>query len=420
MKYFALHAPATGATQDALGTASGQVKWARLILAGLAIVLMLMTWWLFGWQFGQSRPLIDFDAFYIVAKSVWLGDLDQVYHLDKFKKLQIDAVGGSVNQLGHWTYPPQFDLLIAPLGLVHVGTAYFLFIATTLGLYLGTLRAISKDCFALVVILLSPALLLTLIGGQNGFLTGSLAGLTCVAIERKRLVAGCSLGLMVIKPHLAAGVAIYALLARRWITVITAIGIIISSSILCTLLFGVQIWSSFLSSAQDLSAYYGSGRFDLYRSISFYAVLRSAGFPAALALVGQAVVALAALSVVALAIYRELPARRSLGIAAIASLLTSPYAYDYDLPILGVGMALLLPDLKHLATSLERRAIFGLTFTAGFYGAFQIVRLLIQDEKRSIDQPAIGGLVLAALLCLILRVSLRANERSRLGASNVE
>ena len=80
------------------------------------------------------------------------------------------------------------------------------------------------------------------------------------------------------------------------------------------------------------------------------------------------VVAAAALSVVAFAIYRGFPASWSLGLAAVASLLISPYAYDYDLPILGVGMALLPPDLTRLASGRERAAIYGLTFISGFYG----------------------------------------------------
>jgi hypothetical protein len=38
------------------------------------------------------------------------------------------------------------------------------------------------------------------------------SGLACLAIERRQLAAGVSLGVMVIKPHRA--------IARRWITVI--------------------------------------------------------------------------------------------------------------------------------------------------------------------------------------------------------
>ena len=64
---------------------------------------------------------------------------------------------------------PDFDLLVVPLALIPVGTAYFLCTAATLSFYLLTLRAIGKSCFALVLIPLWPAVLVTLASGQNGF-----------------------------------------------------------------------------------------------------------------------------------------------------------------------------------------------------------------------------------------------------------
>ncbi|WP_404554812.1 glycosyltransferase family 87 protein [Bradyrhizobium niftali] len=361
------------------------------------------------------RPLLDFDAFYIVAQRVWLGDAEQAYDFDRFTKMQMDTVGGKVDLL-HWTYPPQFDLLVAPLALIPVGAAYFLFIAATLAFYLMTLRAIAKGCFSLVVILLSPALFLTLACGQNGFLTGGLIGLACLTIERRQPVAGLSLGVMVIKPHLAIAIAVYALLARRWITVITAMAVIFLSSILCSLLLGPQIWSAFLGSVHDSSAFLERGGFALFRSISVYAVLRTAGLSASLAFAGQVVVAVFASSVVALAIYRDLPARWSLGLAGIASVLISPYAYDYDLPILGIGMALLLPDLTRLASERERVAIYSLTLIAGSYGLLQVLRLSIQYGAGAIEYPvpAFSGFALLVLLGLVLRVLLRGTGELRL------
>lgn len=396
-------------------SAAKRAMYARIILYGLTIVLIFMTGWLSRWELGRNRPLLDFDAFYIVAQRVWLGDADQAYYFDRFTKMQMDAVGGKVDFL-HWTYPPQFDLLVAPLALMPVGAAYFLFIAGTLGFYLVTLRAIAKSYFALIVILLSPALFLTLACGQNGFLTGGLIGLACLTIERRQLAAGVSLGMMVIKPHLAIAMAVFALLARRWGAVIAAAAVILSSSVLCALLLGPQIWSAFLRSVHESSGFLERGSFALFRSVSVYAVLRTAGLSASLALLGQVVVAVFALSVVALSIYRGLPARWSLGLAAVVSLLISPYAYDYDLPILGVGMALLLPDLTRLANKRERAVIYGMTLIAGFYGLFQVLRLSVQYGAGAIEHPvpAFSGVALVVLLWLMLRVLLRSAGELRL------
>ncbi len=53
----------------------------------------------------------------------------------------------------------------------------------------------------------------------------------------------------------------------------------------------------------------------------------------------------------------------------------SPYAYDHDLPIVGIGLALMLPDLAQMANARERSAVYGLILLAGAYGMLQSARL---------------------------------------------
>ncbi|WP_354096927.1 glycosyltransferase family 87 protein [Bradyrhizobium sp. RT10b] len=115
-----------------------------------------------------------------------------------------------------WTYPPQFDLLVAPFALLPAGVAYLLFVTATLTIYLLTLRAIAGKNFAQIMVVMFPALAITVGCGQNGFLTGALIGLVCLNVERRQVLAGLALDAMVIKPHLAlaAGVrsVIYGLI----------------------------------------------------------------------------------------------------------------------------------------------------------------------------------------------------------------
>jgi hypothetical protein len=91
-----------------------------------------------------------------------------------------------------------------------------------------------------VLVVLFPALAITIGCGQNGFLTGALV---CLNVERRQLLAGLALGAMVIKPHLAIAAGVYLLVTRRWIALGTATIVVLASSLLCTLLFGWQIWS---------------------------------------------------------------------------------------------------------------------------------------------------------------------------------
>ena len=73
-----------------------------------------------------------------------------------------------------WTYPPQFDLLLAPLAFLPTWAAYALFTGTTLAAYLITLRKLAGEFFPQVLVILFPAVAITIGCGQNGLLTGAL------------------------------------------------------------------------------------------------------------------------------------------------------------------------------------------------------------------------------------------------------
>jgi hypothetical protein len=96
-----------------------------------------------------------------------------------------------------------------------------------------------------------------------------------------------------------------------------------------------------------------------------------------------------------------------LGLTALASLLVSPYAYDYDLPIAGIGLALLLPNLLRLTTERERIALFGLTGFACIFGFAQNAVWQAQfglSGSRDTPLPAtVAGLALALLVALVWR-----------------
>lgn len=396
---------------------SKRTMYVRFVLAALAVMISFKTLRFGRWGTWQVRELIDFDAFYIVAQQVWHHDLELVYRFESLARLQAEAFSGATRFMP-WTYPPQFDLLLAPFALLPEGLAYLLFTVATLVLYLLTLRAIAGKSFAHVLVVLFPALAITVGGGQNGFLTGGLIGLVCLNAERRQVLAGLALGAMIIKPHLAIAAGVYLLATRRWTALATAAAVVLASSLLCTLIFGWQIWTAWLGAIRESATFLEHGFYPLFRMVSAYAALCRAGVPPAFAFWGQAIVASLALVAVMLAVYLA-PARGTspafpLGIAAMVSVMISPYAYDYDLPMLGIGLALLLPDLARMTSPRERAVIYGLILFAGAYGLLQSGRLAAQYgegvDLASNSTPALGGFVMMALLALLLRVMLRAPQ----------
>jgi hypothetical protein len=148
--------------------------------------------------------------------------------------------------------------------------------------------------------------------------------------------------------------------------------------------------------------------------ISAYAALYRAGFPSSVAFWGQATIAGLALLGVVLGAARGMSTQFALGITAMVSVMISPYAYDYDLPMLGIGLALMLPELPRMAGSFERSIMYGLILLAGGYGLLQSARIAAQfGQKVDLDQhfaPAIAGLAMMALLALLLRMLWRAAQ----------
>lgn len=378
----------------------------RVIVALLAAIVLFKCIRFFASGFGQGGQVADFAAFHIVAGKVWLGDLAATYDFATFAGMQREVAGEAAGVMP-WTYPPQFDLLLAPFAFQPGWAAYFLFTSLTLAAYLVTLRKIAGDNLALVLVILFPALATTIASGQNGFLTGALIGLFCINVDKRPRIAGAAIGMMVIKPHLAIAAGIYMLVTRRWMAIAVAATVVVASALVCTLAFGPQIWIAWLGAIKESASYLEQGRYPLFRMVSAYATLYTAGVPAAGALWGQFAIAALALVATALAVARGPSPRFALGVVAIASVMMSPYAYDYDLPIVGIGLALLVPDLATLAGNRERGLIYGMVLLAGAYGLLLSAHPAVQSGGNSLAMPAVAGFALAMVLATLLWLLLR-------------
>jgi hypothetical protein len=352
------------------------------------------------------RTFADFDAFYLAGRLVWRGEIEQAYDFAKLTRAQ-EAFFGAPRFLP-WTYPPQFNLVVAPFALLPFGLAYGAFTGLTLLGYLLTLRRIAGDGFGFALAATFPASCVTILCGQNGFLTGALVGLICYALQNRRQ-AGLPLGFMIIKPHLAAAWFVFTVAARYWATVLVAVTTIALTSLLATVFLGTKVWPAFLGGIEEARGFLETDMYPVFRMISLYAALRSLGIPAATAFAMQAAAAVLVIGLIWTVAVRGVPLHRALGLTALSSLLMSPYAYDYDLPLLGIGLALLLPDFLSLASRSEQAALFALSFATGIAGLVQtFLRLkapaesLVGTEDNMVVSG--GGLTLVAIVALVLRV----------------
>jgi len=146
---------------------------------------------------------------------------------------------------------------------------------------------------------------------------------------------------------------------------------------------------------------------------SVYAGLRSIGVGPDLAMAAHLLVALAGLLMLGLSVTRGWQVERRLAVALLASLLVSPYLYDYDLCLIGLAMALIAKDVARFCSKAQSAAILGLCWLASGYGLIGTLVAQVQDRAApaagAASQPAaLGAFALLALAAAITAVLWRA------------
>ncbi len=346
-----------------------------------------------------KENLLDFDIFHLVSTMIAEGNLSAAYAVETFMLRQADLPGFTGFDM-FWSYPPFFDLVVAPLSLLPVAPSYILFMVVTLAFYVWVVRTLAGPAFHTILVLFLPLTLLIIRSGQNSFLTGGLIGLTCVLALRRSHWSGVPLGLMAIKPHLALGVGLWSLLDRRWGMAVQSFAVIGIFAALATLVFGTGVWAAALGGMAETADALHDGRFPLFRMTSLYAFGLSVGFGHAAALSLHVTGVAAALGALVLLSRAKLPPRVLMGAGVVVSALISPYNYDYDLAMLAAAACLLIDTVMRHASKAEQYTIAAVILIIGTYGfsLTAIVDFLINDDfvqPVSLSGPMlfIGGIV---------------------------
>lgn len=231
-----------------------------------------------------------------------------------------------------------------------------------------------------------------------------------MATLRGKTTAGWPLGLLVIKPHLGIGLGVHALAALRWRVLALAFVIALVSSAFATFVFGVGIWPAFLDGVRQAGNALRTDFYPLFRMTSIYAALHSLGLSPSVALWVQSGAGLGACAGIAVAVRRGLPVHQTLAMACFTSALVSPYLYDYDMAVTGIGLALIAQDVWARTATIERVLLLALLWVAGGWGmihALASAGLAWEDRaataRATLSYGAFAYLLTLALLWRILR-----------------
>jgi hypothetical protein len=335
------------------------------VLVACAVLLILFAALERSQPGGQARAM-DFEAFFVAGRLALEGRLGDAYHAQSMFAAQERLLGHREFLL--WTYPPHFNLFTAPLALQPRWLGYALFASASLAGFLMAVRRLAPGHLGFVCLALFPALMVCLRTGQNGVMLAALLATALALVMDGRRLAGVPIACLTIKPHYLPALGLWLLLRRQW--QIIAVAAVVTALLLAaaTLLFD-SVWQDFRHAVGEASGHLAAGDFPMHRMTSLFAALRSMGIDAGPALAAQAALALGWLAALLHAIRSSWPQRQQLALAAMASLFLSPYAFDYDLPLLASALALLAPELTARARPAHLGLAVLLCWLAGGYGA---------------------------------------------------
>ena len=341
----------------------------------------------------RGTPLgADFVGFWSVSSLIHGEGWAAPYDFARLKAAQAALLGRPAAPF-LWLYPPNALLLVWPLALLPYGPSFFLWGGAQLALAWAVLRRRLRHPMALRLLLAFPAGFLSLADGQNALLSASLLGLGLLLLDRRPVLAGLAFAGLSYKPHLGLLIPLALMAGGHWRAVAGAVIGVLAILSVSLGLAGADCWRAYFAEAGFARRVLEEGGVDWGKMASVFAALKLLGVPTAAAWLGQAVsAALAGGAVIRLWRGAPRPGVRGAALAA-GALLATPFLLDYDLTILGLGLAWLAADRQGGAMSSRR-----VTLVAALWCA----PLLLRPLGLGLSLP-IGPAAAAALLVLAWR-----------------
>ena len=297
----------------------------------------------------NKPPSWDFTNLWYGGRLVLTGEAATLFDPDAYRAGLRGMFAQTIDD-SEWSYPPLALVYGVPLALLPVYPALLVWTAGTLALLIWTARLLGITGLAPLLLLLSPAVLLNALFGQNGALTTGLL-LSGLYLSAARPVAsGALLGLLGFKPQMGVLAPVALAAAGRWRAFLWAALALATVVAATLLLFGAGVWTGFLEVTSPLmrgimEAPYGQPYHA--HSVTVFALARAWGAGLGLAYGIQALsfAVCAALTVWA---WRR-PVDDALRCATVAPLLllATPYSFAYDLVMVSVTALLLFQRAGH-------------------------------------------------------------------------
>ena len=351
------------------------------LIAAVFLGLIATACWI---NFVSPRP-VDFLSFWAAAQMALEGQGAAAYDIIAHRSIELSAA--PLRGLMPFPYPPPFLLIVTPFGMLPYKLAFAVWILVTGLLYAFAAARHFRPAIALAF----PSVLSNGLVGQNGFLTSAIFLFGTRWLDAWPILAGATLGLMVIKPQLAILLPVALIAGRHWrVLAATALSSLLLLA-LALMAFGADAYRGFLGLLPVYTEFMSAGRWSWNELASAFALLRYLSIPAAAALTVHAALAAIATGIVWRA--WRLRWHNRLAILAAATVLVPPYLFSYDALLLVLPFTSTVLDNKRrwlapivwLLSALPLASNFGLFDGPNTLPLAAVVLLvaMVADEYRS-------------------------------------
>ena len=342
----------------------------------------------------QGKPLgTDFISFWSASSLALKGQPEAAYDTVLHYRVEQYVAGNDDIPYYHWSYPPTFLAMVLPLALLPYLWSLFSWLALTLAAYAAVMWRIAPRIDMLWIALAFPAVLINLGHGQNGFLSTALFGGAMLLLERRPLLAGVAIGLLVFKPQLGVLIPLALIAGGHWKTFSSATLASVLFVLGTLILFGVDAWTGFIAAVQGASQLMEQDTIGWEMTQSIFSAVRLLGGDVTMAYAAQAVVFVLAAGSVIYAWRAPVGINIKAAVLVTGGLLATPHLLGYDLVLLA------LPIIWLTLEGLRTGFLDGEKFVLLLAWLLPLVSRTVASEVHL----SLAPLVIAALLLVCLR-----------------
>jgi alpha-1,2-mannosyltransferase len=349
----------------------------------------------------------DWVIFLAAGRAIFNHDLGHIYD----QAWITDAVN---SQFAHWLsgpepfplfpYPPVFLLLVAPFALLPVALSLILSQLLQFAALAWALRQFAPNrswLFLVTGAALAPAASNNVLAGSNAMLVAALVVGGIASLEKKPLVAGVLLGLVIFKPQFVPLLVVALVAGGYWRALGAAAVTAVLFAAVSVIAFGPSLWLDWMNVYLHPQIVHGVNATDWGHmwddSVSTCAALL--GAPHWLALAAQCVAVIVAVVAVWRVFGDRSPAQ--LPILLCAGLLAAPHVSNYDL----IGLAIAALALVQWLPATTRLIMLMLPLAAYAAALF--------NPPRALSLGLITPLILLAMIAVLGRATVTRRRASQ-------